>query len=494
MKRLLCILLLASMLLMTVACGKTSDTADTTTAATTAPNVSDTAQTTPPAETEPPETGIASRLTEEQIEELGLEGYTVEVFMRYGWDNRDIWVEDLNGEVLNDAVYNRNLALEEEYGFTYRISYSTDTEANELRTYALSQDDTFDLAFPMARTAATVAQMGGLADMMQLEYIDPESDVWNHIFNNEMVFDGRLYFITGDISCNAFEATRAMLFNKELLAEFNLESPYELVKNYKWTIDKLNELAKTATRNLDGNQSWTIADQYGMTMQSATAGLPMFYGAGLQAVRMVDGLPQFALDNSHASDVFDKILNTLSDESVYYVGADKDALSVFSEGRALFYAEVLRTTETLRSSEVEFGLIPAPMYNEEQGYYRAYADTYCVTPAVIPACAKNPELSAFVLQVTSEASTDTTRVAYYDVMLTYHQLRDEESSEMLDLIFDNFTLDPCDLYEWTGILTTIRNSFNRSGGSTSLSSLLGSMQKVVEKMMDQTVKKYESLP
>ena len=116
-----------------------------------------------------------------------------------------------------------------------------------------------------------------------------------------------------------------------------------------------------------------------------------------------------------------------------------------------------------------------------------------ISPAVIPISAKNPDLSAFVLQATSEASTNTTREAYYDVVLTYHQLRDEESGEMLDLIFDNFTLDPCDLYQWTGIITSIRNAFHPTSGSTSLSSLLASTQKAITTMMNQTISKYEKI-
>ena len=496
MKRICSMILVAAMLLTAVACGKSGgEVSDTTT---TAPVASGDVTTTTAVEetTVPVETGFSESIPEEDVKALGLDGYTVNVFMRKDgtdWSNKDIWVETMTGDVFNDAVFERNSYLEDTYGFKFQLSYSVDTYAHEIRTYVQAQDDTYDLAFPQARSAATTAQQGCLMDMNQLNYIDPKSDCWNHVFNDEMVFDGRLFFITGDIYINAFKSTRVMMFNKDILAENKLESPYELVNSGKWTIDKMHEMSAKTNRDLNGDQQMTMDDQWGMAMQKATAGLPMFYGAGLKAVEMVDGLPQVTLDSTRASDVFDKIVSVLSDESVYYLGADKDALAVFSEGRALFYAEVLLSAVKLRSSDVVFGLIPAPKYDEAQDFYRAYADCYCISPAVIPASAKNPELSAFVLQATSEASTTTTRPAYYDVAPTYKQLYDEESREMLDLIFDNFTLDACDLYQWGGIVSSITNTFARSGGSN-LTTLLAQNKRPIEATIKRTVAQYNSIP
>lgn len=118
MKRIISMILLITMLLTAVACGK-SDTngADTTTtaAATEAPIAGDTS-TSVEETTLPPETGFAESIPEEEIAALGLDGYTVNVFMRaegVTWDNQDIWVECATGDVFNDAVFNRNLYLEE---------------------------------------------------------------------------------------------------------------------------------------------------------------------------------------------------------------------------------------------------------------------------------------------------------------------------------------------------------------------------------------------
>ena len=495
-RRLIALILALLMLTMT-ACGVKHESDTTTTSSTSESVASGEVTTTTAIEetTVPVETGFLEGISEAEVKALRLDGYTVNVFMRGkggDWSNKDIWVEAITGDVLNDAVFERNAHLEDTYGFKFNLSYSVDSYANEIKTYVLSGDTTYDLAFPQARTAASAAQQGCFMDLTQLNYIDPKSDCWNHVFNDELMFDGRLFFITGDISVNAFKAVRVMMFNKAMVEENRLESPYELVNSGKWTIEKMHEMSSKVNRDLNGDQQMTMEDQWGMTMQSSTAGLPMFYGAGLKAVEMVDGLPKVTLDSPLAADVFDKIVAVLADESVYYIGDTNVALGIFSEGHSLFYAEVLLSATKLRSSDVVFGLIPAPKYSEEQDFYRAYADCYCISPAVIPASANDPELSAFVLQATSEASTTTTRPAYYDVALTYKHLYDEESREMLDLIFDNFTLDACDLYLWGNIISVITKTFARSG-STNLSTFLAQNKRPIEAAIKRTISQYNSI-
>ena len=97
MKRMLAILLLAAMLLSAIACGKSEDSGAATTTAT--PNAPAEGETTTAAVEEttlPPETGFSETIPEEEVAALGLDGYTVNVFMRAEgvvWDNQDIWVE-----------------------------------------------------------------------------------------------------------------------------------------------------------------------------------------------------------------------------------------------------------------------------------------------------------------------------------------------------------------------------------------------------------------
>ena len=476
-------ILLAAFAAGTISCGgspagstDTTTAGDTTTAA-------------------PVDTGISATISDEELEKLGLDGYEFTIFMREpnsSWCCPDIFAAEENGEVLNDAVHARNIKLEERFGFTIKLGHSANASATELGTFILAGDDTYDMAFPMARTAAGVAQTGGLVDIAMLDYVDLDSSIWNKTFNDELNFGGKQFYVTGDISVNSFMAVRIMMFNKTLLTKYKLESPYELVKSGKWTMDKLGEMSAMAAADLNGDAKMDMNDQWGMVMQSSTAGLPMFYGAGLQTVEMVDSKPQITLDSERANNVFEKIQKLLSDASVYYVGADADVLEMFSNGKGLFFPEVMNVAHKLRSSEVDFGLVPAPKYEEKQDFYRAYADGWCISPAVIPVSAKDVERSGFVLQAIAEASTDTTRPAYYDVVLTGKSLRDEVSAAMLDIIFANFTLDNCDIYSWGSLTTIMRDTFGRAKNDT-LATILAANTSALQAAIDKTVDAIEGL-
>jgi len=481
-KRALALILFASIASGLTACGSSEQTVDTTQAVDTTTDA-------------PVETSILDTLSADELSALGLDGYEFTIYMRqegYDWSNPDIHTEEANGEVFNDAIYSRNLKLEEKYGFTIKPHYSPNTSGQDVSTFILAGDDYIDLAFPGSQAAASLAQTGCFMDISMLDYVDLGADCWNKTFNDELNIGGRQFYVTGDISVNAFMATRAMMFNKTLLEKYRLESPYELVRAGKWTLDKLAEMAALASADINGDSLMDTKDQWGMVMQSANAGMPMFYGAGLQAVEIVDGLPEIALTSSYASDVFDKIVATLARTDVFYKGADDDVNNMFSVGRALFHAETIRIVQVLRTSDVEFGVLPAPKFDEEQDFYRAYADSWCISPACVPVTASDTERSGFVLQALSEYSSTTTRPAYYDIVLTGKSLRDDESAEMLDIIFDSFTLDNCDIYQWSGLLGPIKSSF-KGTTSENLATILAANSTAVKAAIDKTVEAFKKI-
>ena len=115
-KRIFCALL--SSLIFAASCGSqgsapggdTTSTGDTTTAETTKP-------------------GIISKLTPGLKEELGLDGYEFNIFLRAEgttWSLKDVVSDGETGDILNDAVFRRNSWLEDNYGFKLAVGYSAD--------------------------------------------------------------------------------------------------------------------------------------------------------------------------------------------------------------------------------------------------------------------------------------------------------------------------------------------------------------------------------
>lgn len=474
-KRIFCALL--SSLIFAASCGSqgsapggdTTSTGDTTTAETTKP-------------------GIISKLTPELKEELGLDGYEFNVFLRgegTTWSLKDVVSDGENGDVLNDAVFKRNIWLEDNYGFKLTVGYSADASSSELTTYILAGDDSYDAFFPMGRTAGAAASQGLLQNLKELNYIDLENDCWNHMFSDALEIDGKLFYATGAITTISYDAVRLFMFNKTLLGKYMLEDPYTLVREGKWTFDKMNEMASKASADLNGDSRMTAEDQYGLGWQSSVGAQPFIFGAGEKVSKMdKDGLPRFSLDSERFADIYTKIRDTIANHDVYYSGADEDVFKMFYEERSLFFTEVLNCAKKLRPYEVDFGLLPLTKWDEDQEEYIQYVDAWCLSPVVVAKNNTNPDRTGFIIQALAEASKDYLVQPYYETVLNGKVLRDEESSEMLDIVVNNFVLDNCDIYQWGGIITALRDGI---ANGSDLSSIIAANKTPIETAIEKTI-------
>ena len=474
-KRIFCALL--SSLIFAASCGSqgsapggdTTSTGDTTTAETTKP-------------------GIISKLTPELKEELGLDGYEFNVFLRgegTTWSLKDVVSDGENGDVLNDAVFKRNIWLEDNYGFKLTVGYSADASSSELTTYILAGDDSYDAFFPMGRTAGAAASQGLLQNLKELNYIDLENDCWNHMFSDALEIDGKLFYATGAITTISYDAVRLFMFNKTLLGKYILEDPYTLVREGKWTFDKMNEMASKVSADLNGDSQMTAEDQYGLGWQSSVGAQPFIFGAGEKVSKMdKDGLPRFSLDSERFADIYTKIRDTIANHDVYYSGADEDVLKMFYEERSLFFTEVLNCAKKLRPYEVDFGLLPLAKWGEDQEEYIQYVDAWCLSPVVVAKNNTNPDRTGFIIQALAEASKDYLVQPYYETVLNGKVLRDEKSSEMLDIVVNNFVLDNCDIYQWGGILTVLRDGI---ANGSDLSSIIAANKAPIETAIEKTI-------
>ena len=93
----------------------------------------------------------------------------------------------------------------------------------------------------------------------------------------------------------------------------------------------------------------------------------------------------------------------------------------------------------LRDSELDFGIVPYPKYDENQKEYITYNfGTYYMA---IPTSASNPEMSAVILEALNAESYNTVKDAYYEVNMKVKFSRDETTQRMLDIIVDTEYFD-----------------------------------------------------
>ena len=115
----------------------------------------------------------------------------------------------------------------------------------------------------------------------------------------------------------------------------------------------------------------------------------------------------------------------------------------FVEGRELFYMCGLIHVSSFRKMEDEFGILPIPKWDAKQDRYYHSVSIDNSTVMSIPSNITGQDLEdvGLVISAIGELSEYKLMPAFYDVQLKYRDSRDDESAEMLDIIFDSRTFD-----------------------------------------------------
>jgi hypothetical protein len=119
--------------------------------------------------------------------------------------------------------------------------------------------------------------------------------------------------------------------------------------------------------------------------------------------------------------------------------------------RGLFYTSFLRDAQRFRTMETDFGILPYPKYDEAQKDYKTFSKAGFAAFA-IPSTVKDREFSEIMLEALNAESYRKVIPAYYDIALKNKYARDDDSSEMLDIIREGFDFDfsavALDYTEW----------------------------------------------
>ena len=401
------------------------------------------------ADTAPAETEITLELPDKTYDDAEVMFLTVQNSGMDWYSCHEIFTDEMNGQLINDAVYVRNGLVETALGVKIAESKQPDAE-KVARSNLVAGDTTFDVVMPYMNRAIELATEGLLTDLVTVPYMALEKPWWDQRVTEDMVIAGKTFFSTGDISILDNECTMVMFFNKDLVTDYALDDPYTLVRDKKWTIDKVAEMASAVTHDVNGDGKMTDADAWGMTA-AHNAPISFYFGAGERIVKEdADGKLQFCLGTDRSVDVITKTMDLCLGDDALYNAAYTTATAMFNEGRVLFVTFALTDISGLRESEYGFGILPYPMYDETQNEYNNLISTGLVPTASIPYNNKELERTGATLEAMAYYSVDTLTAAYYDSALKSRYVRDEESGEMLDIIFATRVYDLGFIFNWGG--------------------------------------------
>ncbi len=488
--RFICLLLSAFVLLpLFAACAENAGTVSDTTAAAPSETAAD-------AETDRSETPDSLPAG------LDFEGASYRILVRDDQFLPEFYAEEASGDVVEDAIYNRNASVEERLNVTVEIvrgAPSSDymTELSNIRKTVTSGDDAYEMIAGYSVHVVKLMAEGLFVNLNEIEYLDFSQPWWPESIQNEMTFNGSLYFMTGDICMTTISKALCMYFNKNIAESRNIGSLYDTVNTGKWTFDTYLSVTKDIYEDLDGNSQADDNDLYGTVMtpyNSVDAFIPAFH----QDITVMgdDGYPVLAFNTERMVSVVERIYSLLYETTGVHVPRNslEDAATMFKmfkADQALFIMWEFTATDELRSMESDFGIIPYPKWDDAQESYGTYMQDGH-TLLCVPITNTNLAMTGAVTEALAAESYRFVTPAYFEVALQVKYSRDDESVAMLQLVKDSikYNFGYVYLVDAFWVMRTLMNS-NGNKGSADFASYYAKNEKAFNNTLTKMIEKYE---
>ncbi len=439
MKKAITLILLASMLLSTIACGSEGGNNEVTT------NGDETT-----------DSNIETEFVYEYKKTYDGDEVTIlnagDVYnMRAELDR-----EEITGEALDDAMYNRCRKVEKELGVTIveSTAHVDDKLAQQQQQSIMSGEDEYNIMYIPARDLYKFTDGGYLNDLTMIDEIQLDQPWWNSSYNNSCMVNGELYSAIGASQLMYIDSLWCLFFNETMMADLKLEKPYDYVRNGTWTIDKFVEYQIAGAQlNSDDSFDW---NENGTCIYGYSGGSgEKFLTASGEFIITLNKNQEIELDvgDGHFYDVCDKLSkvlvinggNRIGGISGVADGMPGNYVTIFETQRSLFLgAEVCKTTR-MRDKEFEFGIVPFPKYDEDQEAY--YSNPFYATPGfAIPVTCQDVEQAALVGDALSYLGYEMVLPTFIETTLKGKGLRNDDSIEMLNIIMNSARADLCQIY------------------------------------------------
>ena len=403
------------------------------------------------------------------------------------WAIVELCSDEIDGDLINDTMYDLDRRVEEKLNIKIKADYRA--RSGELRdfvnTAVMSGEDEYDVYDIPSHIAAGLILKDSFRDISDLEGISKDKPWWDENIRDTLTFNGKCYSLLGDVSLMLGETHLVMFLNKELSDSIGLEDHYALVREGKFTLDRLGEDVREAALDLNGNGKTDFEDRFGVCTSARIMSYLMISGEEPIIGTDDNGLPSFSGLSEKGIDMFMKIKNYMFDktsslvEGSSLIPSEKIWQSPFVEGRSLYLFEPLGYTKLMRDVAFDFAVLPMPKYDESQEEYLTPILQYVHTMYVTKVNTRTKLIGATLENLSAE-SYRTLRPAYFESVLDNKRVRDEESKEMLDTIFENRVLSPVTVFDWGGLSSLLNQK-----GQASNADIASSVARVTSKIQSE---------
>ncbi len=477
--------LMMALAVLASSCGGASETMEETTAA----SGSETAQ-----------TAVSETLRAPDLPEIDLGGREITI-MTHGWgayeplNITDITAEELTGSSMDDAVFNRMTAVNEKFNCKLVVAdYPKHTEGvTALNNSIAAGDDAYQAALVRSFNFNSLLTSGGLTDLETVPNMDLDAPWYDKGAREALGLLNRCYGTVSDLSMQNYYVIFCTYFNKQLMADYKLGSIYDTIRAGKWTLDEMLRLGKNVAADLDGNGVYDNKDSYAFTyIYDDYEGLLNASGARYGELDR-DGKITITYSTEPVLNKIMHLFDVLSDETASFnvhvrsTTPAVDEVGMFMNRQSLFSLAGIYYAPQFRDMKDDFGIIPMCKYDEKQENYLSPMFSTVIPVLVVPKTNADLASTGAIIEEMSYLGRRDLYPALFDILLKGKISRDDDSNEMLDLIFNSTYYDVGAIYNFADVKTSMRKMYytGDNGFASFFQSISGQVEESIRKTMDE---------
>lgn len=399
----------------------------------------------------------------DDLPDMDFGGYTFRTLTwpEEGGEHTIIAPEEQNGDILNDSIYTANKRVEERFnvGLTEIIKGRYHEAPSMLKNAVQSGDDAYDMVLMVDRLAMDLAMSGKyFCSMNELTNIDLAKPYWDKFINEALSIEGVLYFASGANMMGALDYMCFLVYNKQVVQNEGIENIHNLVREGKWTMDKMYDLGRAVTKDIDGDGAYTDADRYGVILSSDYYYPSFWYSNRIPLIAKDEfDLPYFNVPgNTKLFDIFDKQYDFAHNGNVefdvttnklpHYAGSVSGhpigiVMRIFADGHGLFASSSMYTVQALRAMDADYGIIPYPTYDGQAAGEPYAARVTGLIPLIVPTTNSDLNMTSALMEALACEYYLNVIPKYYDLVVQEKATRDDESRDILDMLTANRFFD-----------------------------------------------------
>ncbi len=446
----------------------------------------------------------------DDLGEVDLGGRDITVVSRVEAVNQsEVYVEELDSDPINDAVYNRNLVLEERLKCNIEVvqylpeAGSVAGEAvDAVSNMVIAGGDDYNIVANCSYTSMTLALNGRMTDLRTTSYIDFDKNYWSQGFNDALSYKDSQFFVTGPMSLSYYRYMFVTMFNKRLLEDEGMDNElYEVVENGEWTIDYMTGIAERFYRDLNGDSSKDGADLYGFCARiGPTSSMMDAYWEGSDICILKkdeDNMYSYEVDQERLSDSLDSVLALLNSSGSFTAttnAGDGDVLTKFSEDQSVMinYRLIAVEDPVIRNMPNDYGILPVPKLTKSQDY-KTHVQVEVILYGVPSTSYKEIDELGIFLEAYASESYNRVKPAYYEVALTSKYVKDPQSVDMLDRVVSSVAIDPVNLFSLSFTFGSANIRAVHESGNNTVGSMISRNEKTLKKNVDTLNKTLEKV-